>query len=67
VTAEPEANIGSSRRGPIMTLSEILLLKSAREVNITFEHCSVYSKIVTGKVQVVYFENVFFLLLRLPV
>ena len=34
-------------------------LKSAHEVNITFEHCSVYSKIVTGKVQVAYFENVF--------
>ena len=34
-------------------------LKSAREVNITFEHCSVYPKIVTGKVQVAYFENVF--------
>jgi hypothetical protein len=34
------------------------LLKSAHEVNITFEHCSVYPKIVTGKVQVAYFENV---------
>jgi hypothetical protein len=34
-------------------------VKSAREVNITFEHCSVYPKIVTGKVQVAYFENVF--------
>ena len=33
-------------------------LKSAREVNITFEHCSVYPKIVTEKVQVAYFENV---------
>ena len=30
-------------------------LKSAREVNITFEHCSVYPKIVTGKVQVAYY------------
>jgi hypothetical protein len=28
-------------------------LKNAREVNITFEHCSVYPKIATGKVQVV--------------
>jgi hypothetical protein len=35
-------------------------LKSAREVNITIEHCSVYPKIVTGKVQVAYFENVSF-------
>ena len=34
-------------------------LKSVREVNITFEHCSVYPKIVTGKVQVAYYENVF--------
>jgi len=34
-------------------------LKSAREVNITFEHYSVYPKIVTWKVQVAYFENVF--------
>ena len=34
-------------------------LKSAREVNITFEHCSMYLKIVTGKVQVAYIENVF--------
>jgi hypothetical protein len=34
-------------------------LKGAREVNITFEQCSVYPKIVTGKVQVAYFENVF--------
>jgi hypothetical protein len=33
-------------------------LKSAREVNITFEHCSVYTKSVTGKVA--YFKNVFF-------
>ena len=31
-------------------------LKSAREVNITFEHCSVYPKIVAGNVQVTYFE-----------
>ena len=35
------------------------LLKSAHKVNITFAHCSVYPKIVTGKVQVAYFENVF--------
>jgi len=34
-------------------------LKSAREVNITFENCSVNPKIVTGNVQVAYFENVF--------
>ena len=33
-------------------------LKSAREVNITFEHCSMYPKIVTEKLQVAYFENV---------
>ena len=34
------------------------LLKSAREVNITFEHCSVYPKIVAGNVQVAYvFSN----------
>jgi len=34
-------------------------LKSAREVNIIFEHWSMYPKIVTGKVQVYYFKNVF--------
>jgi hypothetical protein len=37
----------------------IFTLKGAREVNITFEHCSVYPKIVTGKVQIAYFENIF--------
>ena len=33
--------------------------KSAHKVNITFEQCSVYPIIVTGKVQVAYSENVF--------
>ena len=33
-------------------------IKTAHEVNITFEHCSVYPKIVTGKVQVAYFEKI---------
>jgi hypothetical protein len=37
----------------------MITAQSAREVNITFEPCSVCPKIVTGKIQVAYFENVF--------